>query len=141
MRRGGAERDVKMAARATQLLCYHIAWVVIKTQNRHGNESGTITIKAERQRGGQPCLLLKAATQSSSLSSSFMHIQIQYGCPKETLDCVFHLRFCCNVHKEPDFKLTQAILLNILLHTNTGAFGGIILVKLNGWNVTLMRLT
>lgn len=28
--RDSSERDVKMAARAMQQLCYHIAWVVIK---------------------------------------------------------------------------------------------------------------
>ncbi len=68
----------------------------------------------------------KVVTKSLSLPSSFMHIKIQYGCLKGTLDCDLDLGFCCNILKEPDFKLYQAILLNFLLHTNTGACRGII---------------
>lgn len=37
-----------MAARAMQKLRYDIAEVAIKTHNKHGNESGTITMKANR---------------------------------------------------------------------------------------------
>lgn len=103
-----------------------------KTQNRHGNESGTITIKANRYKDREVNLVryFEVVTKSSSLSSSLMHIKIQYGCPKGTLNCDFGLGFWCRVHEEPDFKLYQAILLKFLLHTNTGACRGIFIIQI-----------
>lgn len=51
----------QMAARAMQQLRYHTAWVVLGHKHRNRNESGTITIKANRQkkdRAGQTYPLL-----------------------------------------------------------------------------------
>lgn len=133
-----------MAARAMQHLRYHIAWVVLGHKHRNRNESGTITIKAKRQKKTEQVKLIryfKVAT-NSSLSSSFMHIKIQYGCPKESLDCDLGWGFCCIVHKEPDFKGGNSVAFSAThkqwsLQRNRYNAD---LVKLKNWNVKLACL-
>lgn len=71
-------------------------------------EMNLITKIANRYKGREVVELvcyLKVLTNISSPSSSFMHIKIQYGCPKGTFGCNLSVRFCCNVHKEKEIEL------------------------------------